>query len=53
MEVEGLPPHGVTNRDLEMFFGNFGPVYECSIVYNYKDKLRFFYDVDEIDEKIK
>lgn len=28
-------------------------MYESSIVYNYKDKLRFFYDVDEIDEKIK
>jgi cell division protein FtsL len=36
-----------------MFFSKFGPIYECSIVYNYKDKLRFFHDVDEIDQKIK
>ena len=53
VEVEGLPTKGVSNRDLEAFFSKFGPVYECSLVYNYKDKLRFFQDVDEIDQKIK
>lgn len=48
LEVEGLPSHGITNKDLEIFFANFGPVHEASLVYNYKDQLRFFYDFVEI-----
>lgn len=42
VEIGGLPKKGVKNEELEQFFQVFGPVYECSIVYDYRDKLKYF-----------
>lgn len=28
-------------------------MYECSLVYDYRDKLKYFQEVDELDEEIK
>lgn len=53
VEMCGLPIKGVTNDELEEFFTNFGPVYECSLVWDYRDKLKYFAEIDEIDEEIK
>lgn len=53
VEVGGLPKKGVKNEELEQFFQTFGPVYECSIVYDYRDKLKYFQEIDEIDQEIK
>ncbi len=46
----GFPKKGVTNEELEQFFSNFGPVYECSLVYDYRDQLKYFQEIDELDE---
>jgi hypothetical protein len=51
--VCGLPKKGVSNKDLEAYFTQFGPVYECSIVYDYQDNLRYFQQIEELDEQIK
>lgn len=54
VEVEGFDENdNVKEEELEELFSAFGPVYEVSLAREYSGNLKYFEELDELEEEIK
>ena len=54
MEIEGFEEDEmVQEKELKQIFQQFGPIYEVSLVLEHKNQLKYFEELDELEEKIR